>query len=443
MSLILNLFYLDRLASVMIFLIVSVGMAIWIFARRYMEGDFKYSSFTLKLVLLICLLVVMVSANHLFVFLMAWVGSNFLLLKLMIHKSHWKQAYSSGGLAGKNFFLGFVLLALAFFGLYEVFKETSIQLILKSPSSDLKVYGSSILILGAAMTQSALWPFHRWLLSSLNSPTPVSALMHAGLVNGGGFLLARFAPLFLDRPALLNMAFSLGILTAFLGTLWKLLQPDVKKMLACSTMGQMGFMMAQCGLGLFAAAITHLCWHGLFKAYLFLSSPSAAQEKRYSFSPLITGSGFLLSLLGGACGALSFSFASHILLSFNSSLVLISVAFIAATQLSMALLQNNFKKLPKVIIVSSFLGGCYGFNIFVAEKFLSPLHLFQPQPMNLFYFVGELVLILSWLATLRSSLSCHQQEIPALFLKGYVAMINASQPAPSTITAFRNDYQYK
>ena len=104
--------------------------------------------------------------------------------------------------------------------------------------------------------------------------------MHAGLINGGGFLLARFAPMLAIQPPILNLIFIAGITTALLGTLWKLMQSDVKRMLACSTMGQMGFMIAQCGLGLFPAAVAHLSWHGLFKAYLFLSTGSAAKEKR-------------------------------------------------------------------------------------------------------------------------------------------------------------------
>jgi len=132
------------------------------------------------------------------------------------------------------------------------------------------------------MTQSAIWPFHTWLISSLNSPTPVSAIMHAGLINGGGFLLTRFAGLFVQSTGMLQVIFFLGLLTALIGTLWKLMQHDIKRMLACSTMGQMGFMIAQCGLGLFPAAIAHLCWHGLFKAYLFLSSGSAAHEKEWN-----------------------------------------------------------------------------------------------------------------------------------------------------------------
>ncbi|MBX9742839.1 MAG: hypothetical protein K2W99_04820 [Chthoniobacterales bacterium] len=442
MSLILNLFYIDRLAGIMISLVAFIGILILIFARRYMDGDAKHGSFTLKLLSLVCVLAMLVSANHLLVFFVAWGVSNFLLVKLMIHKSHWKQAYRSGSMAGRNFFLGLIFLGCAFFCLYQVSGETSIQSILKISSSDLRIYFSAMFLIAAAMTQSAIWPFHRWLLSSLNSPTPVSALMHAGLVNGGGFLLARFAPLFLERPSLLNLVFTLGILTAFLGTLWKLMQPDVKKMLACSTMGQMGFMMAQCGLGLFAAAITHLCWHGLFKAYLFLSSPSAAQEKKYPFPVSKTWTGFLFSLFGGAAGAASFVFASHTPFSFDSTLILVCVAFIAGTQLSMVLLQNCLKNFPKAIAVSTLLGGCYGLNILVAEKFLAPLSLFQPQPMNPFYLVGLFVLIVSWLWILRKSATQHE-EPSTFWLRSYVANINASQPAAETITNFRNDYQYK
>ena len=87
--------------------------------------------------------------------------------------------------------------------------------------------------------------------------------MHAGLVNGGGFLIVRFAPLYLNYPGILNIIFIIGLSTAIMGTLWKLMQSDIKRMLACSTMAQMGFMIAQCGLGLFSAAIAHIILHGL------------------------------------------------------------------------------------------------------------------------------------------------------------------------------------
>ncbi len=213
----------------------------------------------------------MAVSDHLALYFVSSCLSHALLVRRMEHKSNWKAARASAALAGKNyllaaFFMGFAFLLLGF----ETGSWTLRGILAYQEAASSTMILPLVLLILAAMAQSAIWPFHRWLLSSLNSPTPVSALMHAGLINGGGFLLIRFAPLFAHHPGLLTLVFCVGLTSAFLGTLWKLLQSDVKRMLACSTMGQMGFMMMQCGLGLFSAALTHLLWHGLFKAYLFL-----------------------------------------------------------------------------------------------------------------------------------------------------------------------------
>ena len=166
--------------------------------------------------------------------------------------------------------------------------------------------------------------------------------MHAGLVNGGGFLLARFAPLYVEHSILLTAIFVIGLATALLGTLWKLMQSDVKRMLACSTMGQMGFMLAQCGLGLFPAAVAHLVWHGLFKAYLFLASGGAAQEKRLDLGYPPKPATFFLALLCGVAGSLGFALTSaQSWFAGDTTLVLMVVAFLAASQFALPILREK------------------------------------------------------------------------------------------------------
>ena len=105
----------------------------------------------------------------------------------------------------------------------------------------------------------------------MTSPTPASALMHAGFVNGSGILLTLFAALIFASNTM-DLLFIIGGLTAVIAQFTKLLQVNVKQKLACSTIAQMGFMIMQCGLGYFNAAIAHLILHGFYKAYLFLSS---------------------------------------------------------------------------------------------------------------------------------------------------------------------------
>jgi NAD(P)H-quinone oxidoreductase subunit 5 len=299
-----------------------------------------------------------------------------------------------------------------------------------------------LLIALAAMTQSALWPFHRWLLSSLNSPTPVSALMHAGLVNGGGFLLVRFAPLYLTRPEFLNALFAAGLVTAIAGTFWKLLQTDIKRMLACSTMGQMGFMVLQCGMGLFAPAVSHLCWHGLFKAYLFLSAGSVVQEKRRR-NPAggITLFAFGLSCVLGSAGAWAFARTSGTALhSGDTSIVLIGLAFMAAAQLSCSLLDGGPRpgRVLLSLAVSVLTGVLYGSSLRLVEHILAPMGLLRPQPLHGLYLFGLVVMTLLWLA-MNMNLMLRLQNT-ALWKRLYMAGLNGGQPHPSTITVNRATY---
>ena len=114
----------------------------------------------------------------------------------------------------------------------------------------------------------------------MEGPTPVSALMHAGIVNAGGILLNRFAPLYLQTDSVLHWVFLVGLVTAVIGSILMLAQSDIKKALGYSTMGQMGFMIMECGVGAFSLAIFHLISHGLFKGTLFLSAGSVIHQAR-------------------------------------------------------------------------------------------------------------------------------------------------------------------
>jgi NADH-quinone oxidoreductase subunit L len=177
----------------------------------------------------------------------------------------------------------------------------------------------TVLIFIGAMSKSAQIPMHLWLPDSLYAPTPVHALLHAGIINAGGFLLNRLAPLYGLSPAALHFVFVIGGITTILGASMMLTQNSVKKTLGYSTIGQMGFMIMECGLGAFALAIFHLIAHGLFKATVFLNCGdiihAARQEPRHpppqdqkenvegnagkqaGFSHLTWGAGFLMTLI--------------------------------------------------------------------------------------------------------------------------------------------------
>ncbi|MEZ0540470.1 proton-conducting transporter transmembrane domain-containing protein [Fibrella arboris] len=439
-----NLFHLDRLAITLMALVVFIGVCVASFAYRYLQGDTQYRLFFSRLAALIGSVMLMVSADHLLLLLVSWCLSNGLLVRLMIHKTSWQAAKAAGWLATKNFVWGAVGVASAFILFYKTTGETSIQALIHQPTGSSTTWLALSLLLLGAMTQSAIWPFHRWLLSSLNSPTPVSAIMHAGLINGGGFLLARFAPLYLQRPVLLTVLVVLGFGTALLGTLWKLMQPDVKRMLACSTMGQMGFMVMQCGLGLFPAAVAHLVWHGLFKAYLFLSSGSAAQEKRldqgYPPSPPAFGAALVCGLTGSFCFAVS---SGKTWLASDTTLVLMGVAFLTASQFALPILQSKpLRRLPLALVGTGLFGLVYGGSVQLITWFMAPMGLLQPQPLNGVHLAGLLALTLAWLSRLFLPLAEPAAAWPNWLLKSYVTALNASQPHPDTVTTHRNQYQF-
>jgi NAD(P)H-quinone oxidoreductase subunit 5 len=176
-----------------------------------------------------------------------------------------------------------------------------------------------LFVLGA-MTKSAQFPFHSWLPDTMETPTPVSALMHAGIINAGGFLVIRLSPLISISPISLDFLAVLGALTAIFGAVVMLTQTSVKRSLAYSTIAQMGFMMLQCGLGAYSAALLHLVGHSLYKAYAFLSTGSVleAAAARQSDDSAARGFGE-----GETARPLAFVFAA---LSISAILCLVSAA---------------------------------------------------------------------------------------------------------------------
>lgn len=433
----------EGLGFLMTSLIFFVSTVVHQFSIRYMAGDRTYASYFYQLSLITGSAVIMALADHVLVFFTAWCVSNALLISLMIHKKAWNAASYSGKLAFKTLFGGAVLFLIAVILMYIETGKLSISSITQQGIHSPLMLIALIFCVIAAMTQSALWPFHRWLTSSLNSPTPISALMHAGLVNGGGFLLVRFAPLLIQKPWLLDLIFVVGVVAAMLGTLWKLVQSDVKRMLACSTMGQMGFMMIQCGLGLFPAAIAHLIFHGLFKAFLFLSAGSAVQNKKTDHHRRTSSLNiWMLSSVYGLLGAYGFAwFSDKAFFSMNTTSFLIGFAWIAATQVAHAMLQNQLTVLRNLLAMSAaaFSGTLYGCSIHLIEAAMpsTPSMHHTLHALHLTAFLGFTII---WLVLNLDCLRLIQRS--AFWKRRYMALLNGSQPHPQTITAIRQTYHY-
>ena len=242
------------------------------YSRRYLAGS-RYESRFFRLLFGFTLLVaLLVAADHALLFLASWLAMGLVMAALIGTVRSWQQARAAAAFVRRRFVVSSVLLGGTLVALWwDTGAVRLSEITASSPDSAVWPVAAGLLLL-AAMIQSALVPFHRWLLSSMTAPTPASALMHAGFVNAGGILLTRFAPVVTSQPAVMTATVVVGAASAVLGKLFKSVQPDVKTRLGCSTTGQMGFMIMQAGLGFFGAAVTHLILHGCYKAYAFLSS---------------------------------------------------------------------------------------------------------------------------------------------------------------------------
>jgi len=300
--------------------------------------------------------------------------------------------------------------------------------------------GIAGLLTAAAMIQSALIPFHGWLLSSMTAPTPVSAFMHAGLVNAGGLLLARFAPVVAGVPEVMLAVAVLGALSALLAQAWMLVQVDVKRQLGCSTVAQMGFMVLQCGLGFFAAAIAHLILHGFYKAYLFLSSGSVvvmksphAETSDASGLPSLVVTGITAVAGGGVFMWLTNkSFATPdggVLLTL---VVVLAVLHAARTMLRTTALTSAMRAVavPLVVLPALVLYALV-YNGIAALTATAPMAV-DPAGFSVVHGVVGALFVLLYVAFERGWHRGH----PRL----YTLLLNTSQPAASTVTTHRSEY---
>jgi NAD(P)H-quinone oxidoreductase subunit 5 len=437
---------LNTLSLLLCSLVLVVSFIVHRFSLRYMQGDRLYRRFFLFLSVLTFTVLLMMLADNLFLFWGAWSLSNLFLVLLMVHKKEWVASKNSGVLAFYTLASGSLSLLLAFIVLKLSYSTSSILDLTKLSSvGDPSLLSLAMgFILLAALTQSGLFPFHRWLISSLNSPTPVSALMHAGLVNGGGILIVKFAPIMVLHQQLLIVLFIIGAFSALLGTIWKLMQHDIKKMLACSTMAQMGFMMMQCGVGLFAAAIAHLCWHGLFKAYLFLSSGSAVVQKKPDVhSSKVSPIQLVSSLAGGLVAMISFAFATGKSITlFEASAFVLFFAFIAGAQLMLTWVRSHQRALSVVsgLLLASFFGSMYGASIHFVEWLIPSISAIKAPQLSIIHWSIMILFGVLWAAF---NLGVHQtmgQSKVGCWL--YMNLFNLSQPSRKTVTTLRNDYNF-
>ncbi|PSQ61195.1 MAG: oxidoreductase [Halobacteriales archaeon SW_9_67_25] len=244
------------------------------YSRRYMAGSRYVDRFFGGVFAFTLVVMALVAADSAVLFGLAWLAMGLVMAELIGAIRGWPQARTAAAFARRYFLASSALVGLALGTLWWDTGATTIggmaSALGASPSVPVLFAAGALLL--AAMIQSALLPFHSWLLASMTAPTPASALMHAGFVNAGGILLVRFAPVATVDSRVMLAVLLVGAASALGGKLLKSVQSDVKGQLGCSTVGQMGFMLMQAGLGFFGAAITHLVLHGFYKAYHFLAS---------------------------------------------------------------------------------------------------------------------------------------------------------------------------
>jgi NAD(P)H-quinone oxidoreductase subunit 5 len=407
------------------------------YAGNYLKGARFHSRFMLLCLGFTLSVMLLVMSNHIILLLLSWFIMGIFMSQLIGIDKTWGEAREASKFTQKYFLTGTLfltvgLLFLAFYsneftvsGLSEVVNELPLYI----------TFPSALCVIAAAIVQSAIYPFHRWLLSAMTAPTPASALMHAGFVNGAGILLALFATL-LFASNTLTILFVIGGLTAIIAQFTKLLQVNVKQKLGCSTIAQMGFMIMQCGLGFFNAAVVHLILHGFYKAYLFLSSgeeiAQTIPEKpiQLKIKPL---QAFAVLLFGGL-GAVLFTLWTGKGMNMDSSIFLTLIVAITVGQATYNIVKerslSDIQKImiPPILFVSGI--GIYalmynGVTILMADMPLiaQPMPLSWPQIIfGIIFLVGFFIMKLGV-----------YKKIPWL----YVKLMNISQPHEKTVLMYK------
>jgi NAD(P)H-quinone oxidoreductase subunit 5 len=283
--------YLDALSAMMFCLVALIGLIVVAYSQNYLDGDPHHLRFMRQLCLTLASVLVVIVSGNLLQFALAWIATSMGLHRLLVFYPERQAAV----LAARKKFLASRLGDLCLFGAMLLIYRLSGSLeygalftavaAFQPASAPLALHLAALLLVCTAMLKSAQFPLHGWLIEVMETPTPVSALLHAGIINAGGFLVLRFSDLIaLSTPTLWTLSV-IGGLTALFGSVVMLTQTSIKVSLAYSTIAQMGFMMLECGLGAFSAAMLHILAHSLYKAHAFLSSGSVIDIARASWTP--------------------------------------------------------------------------------------------------------------------------------------------------------------
>lgn len=277
---------LDPLSLLMTLVITGVGFLIHVYSNGYMEHDEDYPRYFACLNFFVFAMLLLVLAGNLMLLFVGWEGvglASYLLIGYWYHRPAAAAAATKAFVVNRIGDLGFLLAIILTFLL---FGTSNIDEISRRVPVELAFGGAAITVLTllfflGAIGKSAQIPLHTWLPDAMEGPTPVSALIHAAtMVTAGVYLLVRLHPLFLHAPATMQLVGVVGGVTALFAALCAVGQTDLKKVLAYSTVSQLGLMFLACGAGAFYAAMFHLTTHAFVKGLLFLSAGNVVHMMR-------------------------------------------------------------------------------------------------------------------------------------------------------------------
>lgn len=378
-----------------------------------------------------------VMSNHIAALILSWFAMGFFMSRLIGVNSDWGEAREAAKFSQKYFLLGSLCFGVGILILAISCEKYTVTEIMENLEviHSYKLIISAILIILAALIQSAIYPFHRWLLSAMTAPTPASALMHAGFVNGSGILLTLVAPLLIISNTLI-LIFIIGGLTAIIAQFTKLIQVNVKHKLACSTIAQMGFMIMQCGLGFFNAAVAHLILHGFYKAYLFLSSGEEIAQNSPQKKEVIRIKPFqaVVVLIFGLAGAVLFTFLtgktsytdSSIFLTLIVAITVGQITYNIVKQRSLSVLQKTFA--PVILFTLGIGSYALIYNGVTSLLFEMPT-VEVPQQLSIWHIIFGIIFLIGFFIM---KLGIYR-KVPWV----YVKLLNDSQPHSQTILNFK------
>jgi NADH-quinone oxidoreductase subunit L len=278
-------FFVDNLTACLLIVVTTIGLLVHVYSIGYMGHDPGYWRFFAYLNLFMFSMLLLVLADNWLVMFVAWelVGlSSYLLIGFWYRKRSAALAAKKAFIVNRVGDVGFALGILAIWvntvaaghGTLNI-RESIATVVADGAPNPIPLVVVSLLVFAGAMGKSAQFPLHVWLPDAMEGPTPVSALIHAAtMVNAGVYLVARANNLFAHAPQAMVVVAAIGIFTAILAASIAMTQTDIKRVLAYSTLSQLGYMFAALGVGAFTAAIFHLMTHGFFKGLLFLGSGS-------------------------------------------------------------------------------------------------------------------------------------------------------------------------